>query len=305
MTPRVLPERPHVLILANHSKAQVRDALHDLRTWLEDRADVVGDMDTSKVNRESARSLPQADLALVLGGDGTFLSQARAMIDRDVPLLGINFGKLGFLAEFTIESVKEHWEKIVGGQCRTTHRIALDVAVYPANSPLWGIGEAMPHAEFRSVAMNDSVVTAGSPYRMIELGLAIEPGRASTRPTLFSGDGLIVSTPSGSTAYNVAAGGPIVSPGVDALAVTPICPQSLAFRPIVLSAQNDIWLKLHSVNEGTTLVIDGQESCRLKAGQQVHIQRHQNTVCLIHNPSHNYWSMLAEKMQWAARPRKD
>jgi NAD+ kinase len=158
---------------------------------------------------------------------------------------------------------------------------------------------------FRSVAMNDAVVTAGPPYRMIELGLVIEPITPSTRATRFAGDGLIISTPSGSTAYNLASGGPIVSPGVDALTVTPICPQSLAFRPIVISAAHDVWLALHSVNTGTTLVIDGQESCSLHADQQVRVSRHPSTVCLIHNPDYNYWSMLAEKMQWAARPRRN
>lgn len=299
------PGRPDVLILANHHKEQVREALRDLRTWLAERADVVADVDTAEMTRDKARSLPKADLALVLGGDGTFLSQARAMIDLDVPLLGINFGKLGFLAEFTIESVKAHWDAIVAGQCRTTQRIALDVSVYPAGSPPWGKQGQMPQPLFHAVAMNDTVVTAGPPYRMIELGLAIEPNASTTRPTMFAGDGLIIATPSGSTAYNLAAGGPIVSPGVGALTVTPICPQSLAFRPIVLNADHDVWLSLHSVNPGTTLVIDGQESCSLKAAQQVRVTRHARTVCLIHNPDHNYWSMLAEKMQWAARPRRD
>lgn len=298
-------DRPGVLILANHSKEQVRDALRDLRGWLAERAEVVSDVDTTDMTRDRAQTLPPADLALVLGGDGTFLSQARAMVDLDVPLLGINFGKLGFLAEFTIESVKKHWDAIVTDRCRTTKRIVLDVSIYPADSPRWGVDDPMPEPVFRSVAMNDTVVTAGSPYRMIELGLAIEPTSPTTRATRFAGDGLIISTPSGSTAYNLAAGGPIVSPGVDALTVTPICPQSLAFRPIVINAASDVWLELDSVNPGTTLVIDGQESCSLQAGQQVCVTRHANTVCLIHNPDYNYWSMLAEKMQWAARPRRD
>lgn len=293
------------MILANHSKEQVRDALLDMRGWLEQRAEIVSDVNTAEMTRDRARSLPNADLALVLGGDGTFLSQARAMIGLDVPLLGINFGKLGFLAEFTIKSVKNHWEAIVAGQCRTTKRIVLDVCVYPADSPRWGGDGRMPEPVFRSVAMNDTVVTAGTPYRMIELGLAIEPSAPTTRATRFAGDGLIISTPSGSTAYNVAAGGPIVSPGVDALTVTPICPQSLSFRPIVINAANDIWLSLHSVNTGTTLVMDGQESYSLKADQQVRVTKHASTVSLIHNPDYNYWSMLAEKMQWAARPRRD
>ena len=303
MTPSETAHRPDVLILANHSKDQVRDALDGLHSWLSERARIVANVDTRELTADKAKALPDADLALVLGGDGTFLSQARVMVHRDIPLLGINFGKLGFLAEFTIQSVQAHWNAIVAGQCRTTKRIVLDLNVYPADSPSYGYGQ-MPEPNFQAVAMNDVAITAGPPYRMIELGLAIEPQAAETRATRFAGDGLIISTPSGSTAYNLAAGGPIVSPGVPALAITPICPQSLAFRPIVACALCDVWLRMHAVNNGTTLVIDGQESCQLKAGQQVHITRHPNTVCLIHNPDYNYWSMLAEKMQWAARPRK-
>ncbi|GAB4108244.1 MAG: NAD(+)/NADH kinase [Phycisphaeraceae bacterium] len=301
-----LPARPRVLILANHAKPLVCDALPGIRNWLEECAQLAAEVDTSEMTRDKAASLPQADLALVLGGDGTFLSQARAMIDRPEPLLGINFGKLGFLAEFTVESVKTHWDAILSGRCRTTERMMLDVCVFPQGTPAWGDGnDNTPEPVFRSVAMNDAVVTAGPPYRMIELGLAIDPKSSRTAATRFSGDGMIIATPSGSTAYNLAAGGPIVSPGVSALSITPICPQSLAFRPLVVHAENPVWLALHSVNPGTTLVIDGQESFKLQVGQQVRIIRHTCTVRLIHNPDYNYWSMLAEKMQWAARPRRD
>ena len=304
--PTGLPERPRVLILANQSKEQVPRALAGFVPWLSERAELVGQVDTASMSRDLAKTLPPADLALVLGGDGTFLSQARAMIDLGVPLLGINFGKLGFLAEFTIDSVKSHWDDIIHGRCRTSDRVVLDVKVYPAGSAKWGDqGAAMPGPVFEAVAMNDAVVTSGPPYRMVEIELAIEPKRSHMSATRFAGDGVIISTPSGSTAYNMAAGGPIVSPGVDALTVTPICPQSLAFRPIVLSALYEVWLALHQVNEGTTLVIDGQESFNVQEGQQVFITRHANTVRLIHNPEYSYWSMLAHKMHWAARPRRD
>lgn len=304
--PGKLPARPRVLILANRQKEHVPAALRGFEPWLKERAEVVANVDTAEMSRDFAKTLPPADLALVLGGDGTFLSQARAMIDLDVPLLGINFGKLGFLAEFTIDSVKAHWDAVVAGRCRTSERLVLDVKVYPAGSPEWGDnGQPMPDPAFQAVAMNDAVVTAGPTYRMIEIELAIEPKLSHTSATRFAGDGVIISTPSGSTAYNMAAGGPIVSPGVDALTVTPLCPQSLSFRPIVLNARCEVWLALHAVNHGTTLVIDGQESFQLEAGQQVLVTRHPNTVRLVHNPDYNYWTMLAHKMHWAARPRRD
>lgn len=299
-------ERPRVLILAYKHKPAVTEALSAFRPWLEQRARIVDERNTAEQTRGQAMRLPDADLLLVFGGDGTLLSQARIMIDHDTPLLGINFGKVGFLAEFSIDSIKAHWDEIITGRCRMSQRIMLQVALFPAGAPEWGdSGSPMPEPVFQAVAMNDVVVTAGPPYRMIEIELAIEPGRSRTSATTFSGDGVIVSTPSGSTAYNLAAGGPIVSPGIRGICVSAICPQSLAFRPIVYNADCETWLAIHRANEGTTLVIDGQESCKLLAGQQVRITQHARRVSLVHNPDFNYWKMLAHKMHWAARPRRD
>jgi NAD+ kinase len=297
-------DQPRVLILANRQKEGVAEALDQLRPWLAERATFVEEIETTELTAAQAEALSPADLALVLGGDGTFLSQARLMIDTGVPLLGINFGKLGFLAEYTIEALKRHWDCITGGDCRMSPRMMLDVAVFDSGAPVWGGQGEMPEPGFATGAMNDVVVTAGPPFRMIELELAIEPTVAQTSATSFSGDGVIVATPTGSTAYNLAAGGPIVSPGIDGVCVSPLCPQSLAFRPIVYSAHCETWLRVHRANEGTTLVIDGQRSAKLVAGQQVRITKHANDVLLVHNPDWNYWSMLAHKMHWAAHPRR-
>lgn len=298
--------RPRVLILANRRKDGVAEALASFGPWLKTRGQVVGEYDTRDVNRHTVSELPDADLALVLGGDGTLLSQARVMVDHGTPLLGVNFGKVGFLAEFSIDSIKAHWDAIVTGACRMSRRMMLDVTVFPIDAPEWGDnGAKMPEATFHSVAMNDVVVTAGAPFRMIEIELAIEPGRSRTSATSFSGDGVVVSTPSGSTAYNLAAGGPIVSPGIHGICVAPICPQSLAFRPIVYHADCETWLAIRRANEGTTLVIDGQESCTLMHGQQVRVVQYGKNLSLVHNPDFNYWKMLAHKMHWAARPRRD
>jgi len=305
-TPSV--DHPRVLILANHSKRPVTEALAEFRPWLGDRAEIVGEPDTEALDREGAAELPEADLAVVLGGDGTMLRQARVMVDRQVPLLGINFGKLGFLAEFSIDSVKGHWDAIVGGRCRMSRRVVIDVAVYPAGAAEWGIKSgdgpaAMPDPVFRGLALNDAVVNAGPPFRIIDIEIAIEPEISKTSATTIAGDGVVVSTPSGSTAYNLSAGGPIIAPGVDALAITALSPHSLAFRPIVFTAESATWLYLHTANEGTALVLDGQESFDLRADQQVRVCLYPNRVPLVHNPDYNYWTMLAHKMHWAARPR--
>ncbi|MFA9478334.1 NAD(+)/NADH kinase [Phycisphaerales bacterium AB-hyl4] len=294
----------HVLILANKGKPLVTQALREFRPWLDERVNIAAEVDTDKLQPSDAQDLPEADLAIVLGGDGTFLSQARAFINRDMPLLGVNFGKLGFLAEFTIEDLKHHWPEIADGSCRMSRRMMIDVFVYPEGAPEWGgNGATMPAPSFYAIAMNDAVITAGPPYRMIELELAIEPRHAGTSATTFTGDGVIVSTPSGSTAYNIAAGGPIVSPGIDGLCLTAICPHTLAFRPIVFNANCETWLALRRANAGTSLVIDGQVSAHLEAGQQILVKKHPRALQLVHNPDINYWKMLAHKMHWAARPR--
>lgn len=315
-----MPDRPRILLLCNPGKPQVQEAVSTFRPWLEERAEVVAQVSTREVNRQTAADLPEADLAFVLGGDGTLLSQARALVDRDLQMLGINFGKLGFLAEFSVESVKRHWDLLAAGRARVSERIMLDVAVYPEGAPLWGglngdgsdpahdaAGKlpGVPEPIFRGIALNDAVVNAGPPFRMVEIELIIEPQWSRQSATTFSGDGVVFSTPSGSTAYNLSAGGPIISPGIDGFCVSALNPQSLAFRPIVFSGQCDAWMYLHRANPGTSLVLDGQASTALSVGQQIQVRKYARSLKLIHNPDLSYWSMLSQKMHWAVRPRRD
>ncbi len=307
-----MAERPRVLLLCNRGKPLVSEALTSFKPWLSERAQIVGDYATLEVTVESANNLPEADLAMVLGGDGTLLSQARVMVERGVPILGINFGKLGFLAEFSVDDVKKHWDQIASGTARVSERIMLDVAVYPAGAPKWGgtngdngyTPAKMPEPIFTSTALNDAVIVAGPPFRMVEIELIIEPQWSRQSAATFIGDGVVVSTPSGSTAYNLSAGGPIISPGIDGMCVAALNPQSLAFRPIVFSGQCDCWMYLHRANPGTALVLDGQISTTLAVGQQVYVKKYAKSLSLVHNPELNYWTMLAHKMHWAARPRR-
>lgn len=304
---QALPERPRVIILANRAKDEVVEALESFRPWLKEHAEVVAELDAVSLTPEGVSGLGDADLGIVLGGDGTMLAQSRNLVELGVPLLGINFGKLGFLAEFTIEDVIHHWDHLVGGRCRVSDRLMIEALVYPEGAARWGGEEGdepMPEPTFRSIAMNDVVITAGPPYRMIDLDLAIEPQRSQQSAVRFTGDGVIVATPSGSTAYNLSAGGPIVSPGIEGLVVSALAPHSLAFRPIVFNARCEVWIEVLRANEGTTLVIDGQDSSSLGVGHQVLIRRYPARVRLIHNPDHNYWTMLSYKMRWAVQPRR-
>jgi NAD+ kinase len=296
--------KPKVILIANKTKPLVDEAVVDLGAWLKRRAQVVAQVG-ELLSGEQANDLPDADFAIVLGGDGTLLTQARALADRDLPLLGVNFGKLGFLAEFNVDDLKQNWDEIAQGKCRTSKRLALHVEVHSQRRK--DDGDTPPR--FTALAMNDAVITAGPPYRMIDLELVVSPGagmhQAKDHATRFSADGVIVATPSGSTAYNLAAGGPIVSPEVDAVCVTPLCPHSLSFRPIIAAASHELSLIINRANEGTTLVIDGQDSVTLFDCDRVIIRRGDRHMNLIHNPAINYWQLLATKLHWAARPRRD
>jgi NAD+ kinase len=147
--------------------------------------------------------------------------------------------------------------------------------------------------------LNDAVITAGPPFHMVELEISanVEGG------VRYFGDGVIVSTASGSTAYNVSAGGPIIDPDVEAFCITPICPHSLSFRPVVISADSTVIIKSVKVNEGTTLFCDGQASTKLHPGERIVIKRSEHPALLIENPDSRQWRSLAEKLHWAASPK--
>jgi len=298
--------KPRLIIIANRDIPTVTEALTAFRPWLSERADIIKELSVGEVTKESAAKLPPADLVMVLGGDGTLLAQARHLVDLDLPLIGVNFGKLGFLAEFNLDEVKQHWHEVIASRCPVSKRVMIDLRVFDENTASWTHRpRELPEPVFQSLAMNDAVITAGPPYRMIDIALTINPNGNDDAPTEFTGDGVIISTPSGSTAYNLAAGGPIVSPGVPGLCITPLCPHSLAFRPIVVNSDSNIWMDVLRANEGTTLVIDGQLSFAMSPGQRVLARTYPHAIQLLQNPDINYWKLVAKKLRWAARPRRD
>src|SRR5687768_12986699 len=285
-------------IVANINKPKVRPALDELLPWIRQRADVVGiDSEDDHVELDQ---LP-ADAVLVLGGDGTLLSTARRLKGRRVPVMGVNFGRLGFLASFTPAQFKGHFENFVAGKLPVSSRMTIEASVLDGDAKVDLLDDdAVAGARrFGSRALNDAVISAGPPFRMIELKLGsdADPG------VHVAGDGLIIATPSGSTAYNVAAGGPIISPNIDALCITPLSPQSLSFRPVVHDAKSRVIMVAIRVNRGTTLSCDGQESTILKPRDTVVVRRSPHDVLLAENPDAHEWRTLAEKLNWAASPR--
>ncbi len=277
--------RARVLLLADRSRREVADLLDMIRAGIGKWADIVGEFDTDK---EPLPDDPPAELAVVLGGDGTLLSQARRVVDRALPLVGVNFGRLGFLAEFDWQTLQQHAAIVFGPDPPVMERMMLAAAVYDRDG-------AAVHS---GIAVNDCVVTAGSPFRMIELKLRVDGAEG---PTL-GGDGVIVATPVGSTAYNVSAGGPIVDPKLEAMIVTPLGAHSLAFRPFVICPDCELRIEIARPNPGTSLVLDGQVHVPLEAGQVVVIHRHTKKARFVANPSTTYWGILLDRMRWAAPP---
>ena len=286
-----------VFLVANVGKPAVANRLDALVAWLHAKA-ILGGIET---NGDHDLSKVEADLILVLGGDGTLLSVVRRLGGRQVPVMGVNFGRLGFLANFTPEHLHDALDAFLRDDLPIMPRQMLEASVIPpATECTWCSDEQIDRSRrFHATALNDAVITAGPPFRMVELGLAADADEGIR----YYGDGIIISTASGSTAYNVSAGGPIINPDVEAFCITPICPHGLTFRPVVVSSRARVVVTAVRVNSGTTLFCDGQASTPIVAGERIIIRRSHAPVLLVENPSEREWRTLAEKLNWATGPR--
>ena len=277
-------DRPRVFLIGNPDKPAAVDALQQVEQIVAARAQIVG-----KVLAHHTEELLSAepDLVVVLGGDGMMLAVARALGTRQVPLVGVNLGKLGYLAEFGVQDLADHIDQILQDSQHVSDGMMLDVRIEGDDEP-----------PFTSLAMNDCVVQSGPPYRMIELAVFAD-GEALTS---LAGDGLIISTPIGSTAHNMAAGGPIVQNGVDAVVITPICSHSLANRPLVLRSSQAIDVIGVRVNEGTTVTVDGQISSPFRENDRLVVRAFDHRFRLVRHPGQSRWHTLLTKLKWGVRP---
>ena len=297
-----------LLIVANLKKMRVRPAAGELVDWIRanhgGRVEVLGVDDNDDGNTGGSDfDLPtlDLDLILVLGGDGTLLSVARRLQGRQVPVMGVNYGRLGFLAGFQPDEVQAGLGQMLDGELPVSARQMIDVSVLSAGVECELLSDAQVAAKrrFHVLSLNDAVVNAGPPFHMIELAL----GTDGDFGVKVYGDGMIISTPSGSTAYNVSAGGPILNPPLQGFCLTPIAPHSLSFRPVIVPSSTRIMLIANEVNRGTTLVCDGQDCTRLKKGDRVVIRRADRDLLLVENPHSRRWRALAEKLHWASTPK--
>jgi NAD+ kinase len=278
---------PRLVIFGDPAKGPVAEAIADFSKFLKGKAQVTASCYIEKCTTDVLRN---SDFAVVFGGDGSIISAARDLGQANVPVIGVNLGKLGFLAEFSLNELKDFFADIVSGKTPIERRMLLGCHVRR---------DSEGTEKFRSTAVNDVFITAGPPFRMIELTIAVDSQHVASCVS----DGLIVSTPTGSTAYNLSAGGPILAGSMEAMVITPICPHSLSFRPIVIDAGSVVDICCTRVNEGTTVSIDGQVSRGLSIDDVVRVAREQSSFLVVNNPLRTRWQTLASKLSWAERPK--
>ncbi len=223
------------------------------------------------------------DLMLVLGGDGTMIATARMIGDTEVPVLGVNYGGLGYLAEFRIEELYVALESILSGNYRLDKRVMLAVELLRGDEHVT-----------RNRVLNDVVINKSALARIIEIEAYLNQQFVNS----FRADGLIVSTPTGSTAYNLSAGGPVIFPSMNAVVITPICPFTLSNRPIVVPDDAVIELRLKTQQEDVALTLDGQVGFPLKVEDRVVIRKSRATFNLVQPTNRNYFEVLRDKLRW-------
>lgn len=279
-------------IIAKTQHRMAGESLKKISGWLKDRGiEVYMDKDTSGVIGEKSHykraEIPSlTGLIIVLGGDGTLLSVARLIEERDVPILGVNLGSLGFLTEIGMDELYPVLENVIRGDFTVENRIMLDVFIYR---------EGKMVANY--CALNDVVINRGTLARIVYLEIKIN----GLYVTTYRSDGLIIATPTGSTAYSLAAGGPIVYPTMNALILSPICPHTLTNRPIVIPDDVKIEINLITPDEGALATLDGQVGYSLNYRDSIEVRKAKNTIKLIQSPGKNYYEVLRKKLKWGGR----
>ena len=271
-------------MLADAAKPHIRERVAELRPVLEKHVDVVAMVDDFSAGLPTA----EVDLAVVLGGDGSMLRAAHAMGYQQLPVLGVNLGHLGFLTDISPDTMQKHLNDILAGKYLAENRFLLTAGIFRGNEQI-----------NQSQAFNDVVVHKCNVGRMIQLETYINDVFVSR----LRADGLIVSTPTGSTAYALSAGGPILHPQLQALVMVPICPHSMNNRPIVIEDKNQIDIVVcDNARDNTQITCDGQIAYSLNAGDRIRVEKKKRPIRLIHPVQHNHYELLRAKLHWAENP---
>jgi NAD+ kinase len=277
-------------IISRPRRSNISVVVPPLLLWLKERGiravydeETAGSLDDTSNGLSRERVAAESQLLLVLGGDGTLLAAARLAAPNGIPILPINMGSLGFLTSFTLEELYPALEETLACRSSVSERIMLQVELERA-------GKVIEHQR----VLNEAVINKGALARMIEVELLIEKEFVCR----YRADGLIVATPTGSTAYSLSAGGPIVHPTVESFIITPICPHTLTDRPVVVRDSCCIDLKLSGDTDSVFLTLDGQKGIPLKASDCVRITRAKEILKLIQPPKKSYFEILRNKLKW-------
>src|SRR5262245_8629346 len=279
-------------ICVKPEQPELAELLRALEKWLGERGlealpDPESGRSTEAAGRPRSELAERADLVVVLGGDGTLLAVARAIGDRDVPILGVNLGTLGYLAEIARSELFATLEEVLAGRFRIEERMRLDVGVERAGS---GLG--------RYLALNDAVISNTALSRMVDL----ETRADGAEVTAYHADGLIVATPTGSTAYSLSAGGPLVYPTMRAVLLTPISAHTLTHRPLVLPETCEVEVRVRDTRGGHVhLTVDGQVGRELAVGDLVRVRRAAHSARLLVDPARSRFDVMRAKLRWGER----
>ncbi len=274
-----------LVIFGDPKKGHVSEVLVEFADFVKGKAEIIA---SCGIEQCTTDILKESDYAIVFGGDGSIISAARQLSQTNVPVIGVNLGKLGFLAEFSVDELTKYFDQIIAGNANIEKRMMLGCQILRNNSE-----------RFSSSAINDVFITSGPPFKMVELKITVDGQPLASCIS----DGLVISTPTGSTAYNLSAGGPILSGKMEAMVITPLCPHSLSFRPIVINADSNLEVFGVRVNKGTTVSIDGQISYGLMADDIVRVRRTDSSFLIVNNPLRTQWDTLATKLSWAEKPK--
>jgi NAD+ kinase len=271
-----------IFILGDGKRPGVQQEADTLLPLLRQHCEVV----VYDLAQEADLATQQADLALVLGGDGAILRAARQMGYQQTPILGVNLGKLGFLADLGPEEFRKCLPHLTAGRFRVTSHLMFECTIETHNRSRTCLG------------LNEAAFHAGPPFRLTEFDLTIDQEPVSR----FASDGLIISTPIGSTAHSLSAGGPILGQELDAFVITPICPHTLTNRPVVDSASRTYAIQIGREAQNTSLVIDGQEMIDLSPGDRATIRRAPVSFGLVKMAGRSYYQTLRDKLRWGVSP---
>ena len=278
-----------VVLLGFDGRPDVLAEAERLEPLIARRAEIVASDFTGTMNLEEIR----ADLAIVLGGDGSILRAAHQMGRRQLPVAAVNLGKLGFLADSSPDELLELLPDFHSGKLAVVEHLMFECRV------LRGVGPADAAVCHQQLGLNEVAVQTGPPFRIMDVDLYVD----SELVTTYSCDGLIVSTPVGSTAHSLSAGGPILRKDLQAFVILPISPHTLTNRPVVDSADRVYELVVAEPNDGTAVVVDGQVLCNLRPGDRVRVEKAAAQFKLVTAPGHSYYRTLREKLGWGGRLR--